>query len=117
MPLGMRVAIIFSGRRSIFNGLPDIVFSLLGQAYGWDEEDSKRQDDAIGECLHELFLLMTDSIMPISGFQVHPPQQVLETRVVAEGVEIGVDVDEGSQGIALIDGFGHPLKRTVLLPN
>jgi hypothetical protein len=35
------------------------------------------------------------------GFQVHPPQQVLEARVVPEGIPVGIYTEMGQPGSAL----------------
>ncbi len=49
-----------------------------------------------------------------SGQQVHPPQQVLEARVVAEGVICGMCLDLRTSLVLLV-GFLQLFKRSVLL--
>jgi len=41
-----------------------------------------------------------------SRLQVHPPQQVVEARVVADGVEPGVYVSQSNTVIAFVNALG-----------
>ena len=46
--------------------------------------------------------------------KVHPPQQVLEARVVAEGVRASVYIEKDQTAITFLVGLLEPFKRLVL---
>ena len=48
------------------------------------------------------------SFMTASRLQIHPPHEIVEARVVADGVESRVCLSQSSTVIAFINGFGQP---------
>ena len=50
-----------------------------------------------------------------SRLQIHPPQQVLEARVVMEGIKCRVYLNPIGESISVVKSFGQPFCRLVLL--
>jgi len=50
-----------------------------------------------------------------SRLQIHPPQQVLEARVVADGVEVGPNICPKDTGVAFVKGVGQQFNGPILV--